>query len=109
MRYQIVYMKRGFPLTTWADDADRAQRLAAQLRRAGYASRNASLSSMTSIIFIMRSRFNFGVLFSSSTMCSGFSVTSASPPLSVALVLPISSHRGTIATERRCKNEPVVN
>ena len=36
MRYQIVYMKRGFPLTTWADDADRAQRLAAQLRRAGY-------------------------------------------------------------------------
>lgn len=36
MRYQIVYMKRGFPLTTWADDADRAQRLVAQLRRAGY-------------------------------------------------------------------------
>ena len=36
MRYQIIYMKRGFPLTTWADDADRAQRLAAQLRRAGY-------------------------------------------------------------------------
>lgn len=30
-------------------------------------------------------------------------------PFSVALVLPISSHRGTIATERRCKNEPVVN
>lgn len=36
MRYQIVYMKQGLPLTTWADDADRAQRLAAQLRRAGY-------------------------------------------------------------------------
>ena len=36
MRFQIVYMKRGFPLTTWANNADRAHQLAEQLRRAGY-------------------------------------------------------------------------
>lgn len=36
MRYQIVYMKRGFPLTTWANSADRAHQLAEQLRRVGY-------------------------------------------------------------------------
>lgn len=59
-----------------------------------YASRNASLSSMTSIIFIMRSRFSFGVLFSSSTMCSGFSVTSASPPFNVVRLFPPCYNRG---------------
>ena len=26
MRYQIVYCKRGWPLTTWADNADRARK-----------------------------------------------------------------------------------
>ena len=36
MRYQIVYCKHGFPLTTWANTADRARQLADQLRRAGY-------------------------------------------------------------------------
>ena len=36
MHYQIVYMKRGFPLTTWASSAERAPRLAEQLRRVGY-------------------------------------------------------------------------
>lgn len=36
MRFQIVYMKQGFPLTTWANNADRAHQLAEQLRRAGY-------------------------------------------------------------------------
>lgn len=34
--YQIVYMKRGFPLTTWASSAERAHQLAEQLRRVGY-------------------------------------------------------------------------
>ncbi len=33
MRYQIVYCKRGWPLTTWADNADRARKLAEQLRK----------------------------------------------------------------------------
>lgn len=28
MRYQIVYCKRGWPLTTWADNVDRARKLA---------------------------------------------------------------------------------
>ena len=36
MHYQIVYMKRGFPLTTWASSAERAHQLAEQLRRVGY-------------------------------------------------------------------------
>lgn len=36
MRYQIVYCKRGWPLTTWADNVDRARQLAEQLRSAGY-------------------------------------------------------------------------
>ena len=36
MRYQIVYCKRGFPLTIWANTADRARQLADQLRRVGY-------------------------------------------------------------------------
>lgn len=36
MRYQIVYCKRGWPLTTWADNADRARKLAEQLRSTGY-------------------------------------------------------------------------
>lgn len=36
MRYQIVYCKRVWPLTTWADNADRARKLAEQLRNAGY-------------------------------------------------------------------------
>lgn len=36
MRCQIVYCKRGWPLTTWVDNADRARKLAEQLRNAGY-------------------------------------------------------------------------
>lgn len=36
MRYQIVYIKRGFPLTTWANSADRAHQLAEQLRRGAF-------------------------------------------------------------------------
>lgn len=36
MHYQIVYMKRGFPFTTWANSAERAHQLAEQLRRVGY-------------------------------------------------------------------------
>ena len=36
MRYQIVYCKRGWPLTTWADNVDRARKLAEQLRSTGY-------------------------------------------------------------------------
>lgn len=36
MRYQIVYCKRGLPLTTWANTADQARQLADQLRRVGY-------------------------------------------------------------------------
>lgn len=35
-RYQIVYSKRGYPLFTWADDAERARKLADDLRKAGY-------------------------------------------------------------------------
>ena len=35
MRYQIVYCKRGWPLTTWADNADRTRKLAEQLRSTG--------------------------------------------------------------------------
>ena len=36
MRYQIVYCKRGWPLTVWADNVDGARKLAEQLRNAGY-------------------------------------------------------------------------
>lgn len=36
MRYQIVYCKRGWPLTTWTDNVDRARKLAEQLRSTGY-------------------------------------------------------------------------
>lgn len=36
MRYQIVYCKRGWSLTTWADNVDRARKLAEQLRSTGY-------------------------------------------------------------------------
>lgn len=35
-RYQIVYSKRGFPLVSWADDADTARKKAEDLRNAGY-------------------------------------------------------------------------
>lgn len=35
-RYQIVYSKRGYPLFTWADDAEHARKLADDLRKAGY-------------------------------------------------------------------------
>ena len=35
-RYQIVYSKRGTPLTTWMDDPDRAKTFADSLRAAGY-------------------------------------------------------------------------
>lgn len=35
-RYQIVYSKRSSPLFTWADDAERARKLADDLRKAGY-------------------------------------------------------------------------
>ena len=36
MRDQIVDCKQGWPLTTRADNADRARKLAEQLRNAGY-------------------------------------------------------------------------
>lgn len=36
MRYQIVYCKRGWPLTAWADNVDGARKLAEQLRSTGY-------------------------------------------------------------------------
>lgn len=34
--YQIVYSKRGYPLFTWADDAEHARKLADNLRKVGY-------------------------------------------------------------------------
>ena len=36
MRYQIVYNKRGFPLTAWTDSEAAARKMAARLRNAGY-------------------------------------------------------------------------
>lgn len=36
MRYQIVYAKRGFPLTVWIDTEKGAKKMASGLRRAGY-------------------------------------------------------------------------
>ena len=35
-RYQIVYIKGGFPLTGWSDSPDNAHRIADRLRSAGY-------------------------------------------------------------------------
>lgn len=35
-RYQIVYSKRGYPLTAWEDNADTARKFADGLRRDGY-------------------------------------------------------------------------
>lgn len=35
-RYQIAYIKRGAPLTTWVDDAETAHKFADGLRQAGY-------------------------------------------------------------------------
>ena len=34
--YQIVYSKRGIPLTAWMDNADAAHKFADGLRKAGY-------------------------------------------------------------------------
>lgn len=36
MRYQILYSKRGWPLTVWMDDEAAARKMAAGLRKAGY-------------------------------------------------------------------------
>ena len=36
IRYQIVYSKRGLPLTVWNDNADIAHKFADGLRKAGY-------------------------------------------------------------------------
>lgn len=35
-RYQIVYSKRGIPLTIWEGNADTAHKFADGLRKAGY-------------------------------------------------------------------------
>ncbi len=35
-RYQIVYSKRGFPLTFWINDKEMARSMATNLRKVGY-------------------------------------------------------------------------
>lgn len=35
-RYQIVYLKHGYPLTCWADNEGDARKMADRLRKAGY-------------------------------------------------------------------------
>ena len=35
-RYQIVYTKRGFPLTQWTNEKEDASKKANRLRQAGY-------------------------------------------------------------------------
>ena len=36
MRYQIVYAKRGYPLTVLLNDEENAKKMAESLRKAGY-------------------------------------------------------------------------
>nr|UVY20146.1 MAG: hypothetical protein [Bacteriophage sp.] len=35
-RYQIVYNKSGYPLTTWSNNPDQAHELAEKFRKVGY-------------------------------------------------------------------------
>lgn len=36
MKFQIVYMKNGYPLTAWVGTEENARRMAAGFRKAGY-------------------------------------------------------------------------
>ena len=49
MRYQIVYMKRGFPLTTWANSADRAGLLSGAGVRCGRCGRRCVAAALSYI------------------------------------------------------------